>query len=105
MKLGYLTDQPTPEEISALQGPAVLQFGTNWCGYCVASEPVLEGVFAEKEGLRVIKAEDAKGRPLGRSFGVKLWPTVVFLRDGEEVTRLVRPTSRGDVAEALAAIM
>ena len=36
-------------------------------------------------------------QPLGRSFRVKLWPTLVFLRDGEEVARLVRPvTMRAD---------
>jgi len=88
-----------------MRGPAVLQFGTNWCGYCAASEPVFRDVFSTAEGLPVIKAEDAKGRPLGRAFRVKLWPTVVFLRDGEEVTRLVRPTSRTEVAEALAQVV
>ena len=33
-------------------------------------------------------AADASGRPLGRSFKVKLWPTLVFLRDGREIERL-----------------
>jgi thioredoxin len=43
--------------------------------------------------MRHIKVEDGSGRPLGRSFGVKLWPTFIFLRDGQEVGRLTRPAS------------
>lgn len=42
--------------------------------------------------VRHLKIEDGPGRPLGRSFGIKLWPTLVFLRDGTEVARVVRPT-------------
>jgi len=41
--------------------------------------------------VRHLKIEDGPGRPLGRSFRVKLWPTLVFLRDGVEVARVVRP--------------
>ena len=48
-----------------------------------------------------IKVEDGSGRPLGRAFRVKLWPTLIFLRDGQEVARLVRPQSAGAIRDAL----
>jgi thioredoxin 1 len=35
---------------------------------------------------------------------VKLWPTLVFMRGGVEVARLVRPTETAAIAEALAQI-
>ena len=41
--------------------------------------------------MRHIKVEDGPGRPLGRSFRVKIWPNLVFLRDGEVVQQLARP--------------
>ncbi|MCA1715096.1 MAG: thioredoxin family protein, partial [Gammaproteobacteria bacterium] len=44
------------------------------------------------------------GRPLGRSFRVKLWPTLVFLRDGVELARVVRPASVDAITQALARI-
>lgn len=105
MDLGYETEQPTPEDVAALEGPAVVVFGTNWCGYCIQAEPAFTKVFGDAPRVQIIRAEDGRGRPLGRSFGVKLWPTAIFLRDGEEVTRLVRPTRADDVAEALAQIV
>lgn len=52
--------------------------------------------------MKHIKVEDGKGRRLGRTYGVKLWPTMIFLKDGTEVARVVRPTNRAVVDEALA---
>jgi thioredoxin 1 len=54
--------------------------------------------------VRHVKVEDGSGRPLGRSYRVKLWPTLVFLRDGQEVARLVRPRDAQAISDALAAI-
>ena len=51
--------------------------------------------------MRHLKVEDGPGRPLGRSFGVKLWPTFVFLRDGKETARLVRPRDPSALRQAL----
>jgi thioredoxin 1 len=51
--------------------------------------------------LRHLKIEDGKGRRLGRSFRVKLWPTLVFMNNGQEIARLVRPTDAGEIERAL----
>lgn len=100
----YTEAQPARAEIDALQGAVVLDFGTNWCGFCKAAEPLVEAALAQHPGVRHLKVEDGPGRPLGRSFRVKLWPTLVFLRDGQEVSRVVRPGDAATVAQGLAAI-
>jgi thioredoxin 1 len=97
----YAAEQPAREEIDALRGPALLEFGTDWCGFCRAAQPGLAEALAAYPGLRHIKVEDGPGRKLGRSFGVKLWPTLVFLVDGREVERLVRPTAAEAISAAL----
>ena len=48
-----------------------------------------------------MKVEAGPGRRLGRSFGVKLWPTLVFMKDGQEVHRLVRPQGQQEIEQAL----
>lgn len=101
MTTGYAVDQPERAAIDALPGATVLQFGTDWCGYCRAAERYVTPAVSDA-GVRHLLVEDGKGRPLGRSFRVKLWPTLVFLRDGVEVARVVRPTNRRVVDEALA---
>lgn len=101
MSSNYGKDAPTRDEVEALEGPAVLEFGTDWCGHCRAAAPVIAEGFEQQPDVPHIRVEDGKGRRLGRSFGVKLWPTLIFLRDGQEHVRLVRPRDGRSVAEAL----
>jgi len=86
-----LQDAPTRAELAALTGPVVVEFGAEWCGFCRAFAPELERLLSEHPDVRHLKVEDGKGRPLGRSFRVTLWPTLVFMLDGKVVQRLVRP--------------
>lgn len=101
MNPAYAETEPSRAEVDALAGPAVVEFGAPWCGYCRAAQPLIAGAFASHRDVRHLKIEDGSGLPLGRSFGIKLWPTLVFLLDGREVTRLVRPTSLDQIRQAL----
>lgn len=100
----YSPDQPERADLDATEGPAVVMFGTNWCGYCRGAERYVAPALAEHPDVPVHAVEDGKGRPLGRSYRVKLWPTMIFLRDGVEVDRVVRPTGGREIGEALARI-
>ena len=97
----YSSHEPSRADVDALPGATVLEFGANWCGFCAAAQPQIEQGLAAHPELRHLKIEDGPGRPLGRSFKVKLWPTLVFLRYGREVERLVRPTDRAAITQAL----
>ena len=95
------TEAPTRAEVDALPGLTLLEFGTDWCGHCRAAQPALAEVQPQTTDWRHLKVEDGPGRPLGRSFRVKLWPTLILLKDGQEVGRLVRPTQAQDIRQAL----
>ncbi len=100
----YLAETLTRAEADELPGITVLQFGTDWCGYCQAAEPLIGAALSGLEGQRRILVEDGPGRPLGRSYRVKLWPTVIVLNNGVEVARVVRPRSGEYLADAVAEI-
>ena len=94
------TPEPTRGEIDALEGLTLLEFGTSWCHHCQRAQPFIAAAVNAHAGLRHIRIEDGSGEPLGRSFGVKLWPTLVLLQDGMEKGRVVRPRGVGEI-EAL----
>ena len=100
--MSYQPNAPTRDEVDAMPGSVVVQFGTDWCGYCQAAQPLIANAFADFPDVAHLRIEDGKGRPLGRSFGVKLWPTLVFLVDGREVARVTRPADAAVIGQALA---
>jgi thioredoxin 1 len=96
--------EPTRDAVDALGGPTLLEFGAHWCGHCITAQPLIAAALAGHPQVRHIKVEDGPGRRLGRSYRVKLWPTLVFLRDGVEQARTVRPTDVEPIRSALARI-
>jgi thioredoxin 1 len=100
----YSETAPTRDEVDAMRGPVLLDFGTEWCGHCRAARPLVDAALAARPGVRHLRIEDGPGRRLGRSFGVKLWPTLVFMRDGQELERLVRLREADALERALAVI-
>ena len=90
-------NEPTREDIDTSLEPTVLEFGTSWCGYCQAAQADIAAVIKKHPEVRHIKVEDGKGRPLGRSFRVKLWPTLIYLERGAEKGRVVRPNNPAEI--------
>ncbi len=101
----YLRDEPTRDAVDALPGATLLEFGTEWCGYCMAAQPLLVEALAAVPGVRHLKVEDGAGRPLGRSYRIKLWPALIFLKDGVEQARLIRPQGPSEIRDALRRIL
>ena len=104
MTVEYAEVEPKRAEVDAMQGATLLEFGSPWCGHCRRAQPLIAEALASHPDVRHIKVADASGKRLGRSFKVKLWPTLVFLKDGREMAKLVRPASSGDIKGALARI-
>lgn len=105
MRTPYLTADATPtrEEVDALPGPALVEFGTEWCGHCRALAPEIARLLEGHPQIRHLKVEDGPGRPLGRSFHVRLWPNLVFMKSGAVVRQLARP-SHQELREAFQSV-
>ena len=101
----HLAQPPSREKIDQTTGATVVEFGTPWCGHCQRAQPLIEAALKDHPNLAHVKVEDGPGQRLGRSFGVKLWPTLEFLRDGKEVARLVRPQGGQELQDAVRTVV
>jgi len=87
----YSETAPERSDLESSKGHLLLEFGSNGCGICRAATPLIDAAVAKLPELPHVRVQDGQGKRLGRSFSVKLWPTLILLNDGVEVARLVRP--------------
>ena len=95
-----LTDSTFDSETE--KGVALVDFWAPWCGPCKMQHPVLERVAKTLAGRAMIAKVnvDAEGSTAGR-FGVQSIPTMILLKDGEEVQRFVGLTDEAKLVTAI----
>jgi thioredoxin 1 len=103
----YDEREPARAEVDTAPGLNLIEFGAPWCPHCIAAQaPLVQALTAHDAATHLkiahLKIEDGPGRPLGRSFRIKLWPTLVLMRDGVELARAVRPTTLEEIERLFA---
>ena len=73
------------------QGAALIDFHAGWCAPCKAIAPLIDELAAlyKERGLKVGKIDIDEAQELATRFGITGVPTLIFLRDGEQVDQLV----------------
>ncbi|MBP5691565.1 MAG: thioredoxin [Bacteroidaceae bacterium] len=100
-----ITTQNFDEVIS--QGkPVLMDFWATWCGPCKRLGPIIEELAAEYDGKAVVgKCDIEENDDLTEKFGIMNVPTVVFLKDGKEVDRVVGLAMKNVYEEKLNALL
>jgi thioredoxin 1 len=96
--------EATRDDVDKMTGPIVLEFGTSWCPHCQGIQSSMANMRTIYPQLQHLKIEDGPGKRLGRSFHVKLWPTLIFMNNGQIVSQLVRPSPE-EIAKGFAELV
>lgn len=104
MEVLHLDKAGFDEKVRGAQGAAMVDFWAPWCGPCKMLGPIIEQFAEETEGVTIAKVNVDDEQELAMEFGVMSIPTVIFFKDGKEVTRKVGLVQKQALSEQLESI-
>lgn len=100
-----ITDQNFPE-LLASNLPIVLDFSATWCGPCKRLAPIIAELATEYEGKAIVgKCDVDENEGLTSQFSIRNVPTVLFIKDGKAVDKLVGAAPKKDYVAKLEALL
>ena len=98
----------TSENFEALKGgdkPLVIDFWATWCGPCRMVAPIISEMAEKYDGRIVVgKCDVEESEDLAAEFGIRNIPTVIFLKDGQVVDKIVGAMPKAKFEEKFEAL-
>lgn len=86
----HVSDADFQETILQADKLAIVDLWADWCGPCRMLAPTIEELAAEYDGQVIVAKLDVDENPItSSSFNVRSIPTVLFIKNGQEVDRIV----------------
>ena len=96
-----ITKENYEAEVLQSDKPVLLDFWPSWCGPCQMVSPVIEQIGEENDSIRVGKVNVDEQGELTMQFRVVSIPTLVVMKGGEEVNRIVGAASKSEILAML----
>lgn len=86
--------------------PLVIDFWATWCGPCRMVAPIIEELANEYDGkVTVGKCDVEEADDIAAEFGIRNIPTIVFMKDGKILDKIVGAASKSKIEEKIQALL
>jgi len=101
-RLVTVTDATFAGEVERSPIPVLLDLWAPWCGPCRMLAPILDELAAEMAGrVRVAKLNVDENPQTAARFNVSSIPTLLTLKEGREVDRIIGVQAKSEIARRL----
>ena len=97
MDILKVTSENFEQEVLKSEKVVLVDFYADWCGPCKMLSPVMEEVAQENEDIKVVKINIDNQRDLALDYDVMSIPTVVAIKNGQEIDRLVGFADKSEI--------
>lgn len=99
MEIMKVTSANFEEEVLNSDKTVLIDFYADWCGPCKMFSPIVESVAEENEDIKVVKIDVDNAQDLAIKYQVMSIPTIVVIKNGQEVNRNVGVVSKSQIVE------
>ena len=101
MEIIKVNSQNFEEEVIKSEKPVLIDFYADWCGPCKMVSPIIDEIAEENSEIKVVKVNVDDSQDLAMKYQVMSIPTLVVIKNGEEVNRSVGLIDKSQVANLI----
>ena len=101
MEIIKVNNQNFEEEVIKSEKPVLIDFYADWCGPCKMLSPIIDEIAEENSDIKVVKVNVDDSQDLAMKYQVMSIPTLVVIKNGEEVNRSVGLIDKSQVANLI----
>lgn len=95
--INNVTRESFETEVLNSEKTVLIDFYADWCGPCKMLSKVVEQFASENENIKVVKINVDDEQDLAIEYGVMSIPTLVVIKNGQELNRSVGLISKDDI--------
>ncbi len=102
----HVNEENFQSEVMESKLPVLADFWAPWCGHCTKLSPILDELAADLgDKVKVVKISVDENRALAQQYSVMSLPTMILIKDGEKVDKLLGFMPKAAISDKISSVL